>query len=104
MGTRGIYLDRLRYLEKTKQMAQLYNLDNWDEKEFFYARINKNGRVVAPLDRTTLKQLPGSDLFALDFVVDAFQDMNRQYTSEIAKGLQPLASERTLLAKRAYKN
>ncbi len=104
MGTRGIYLDRLRYLEKTKQMAQLYNLDNWDEKEFFYARINKNGRVVAPLDRTTLKQLPGSDLFALDFVVDAFQDMNRQYTSEIAKGLQPLASGRTLLAKRAYKN
>jgi len=54
MGTRGIYLDRLRYLEKTKQMAQLYNLDNWDEKEFFYARINKNGRVVAPFGKKGL--------------------------------------------------
>ncbi len=103
--TRQKYLDRIKYLNNTKDIAHFYHFDNWDQNEFFYARVNKKGRIVAPLDRTTLKQIPGSNLLALDFVVDAFRDMDQQYAFQVAdNNLEPILGARRLVAKRAYAN
>jgi len=104
-GTRKIFLDRVKYLERTKEIAHFYHFNNWEQKKFFYARINPKGRVVAPLDRATLKQVPGSNLLALDFVADAFADMDQQYSQQIELGnLEPILGARRLVPKRAYIN
>ena len=104
-GTRKKFLSRVEYYERTKNISHFYHFDNWEQKKFFYARINRSGRVVAPLDRVTLKQIPGSNLVALDFVVDAFADLNYQYTQQISRGtLTPILNSRTLTAKKAYIN
>jgi len=104
-GTRKTFLNRIKYLEKTKNIAHFYHFDNWEQKQFFYARINNRGRVVSPLDRVTLKQIPGSNLLALDFVADAFADMNYQYTQQVENNnLEPILGAKTLIPKRAYVN
>lgn len=104
-GTRKKFMDRVKYLEKTKDIAHFYHFDNWEQRQFFYARVNNNGRVVAPLDRVTLKQIPGSNLLALDFVADAFADMNYQYSQQVTnRNLEPILGARTLVPKKAYIN
>jgi len=83
------------------------SFDNWNSKQFFYGKFNKFDRSIAPLDRAGIKTTFESDAVALDFVVDAFNDMSDFYASTVNQPLndvrmQLFAGQRILRAARGY--
>lgn len=55
--------------------------DNLDPTQILYGRVNSDNQSVIPLSNQPYKQLTPDDttVYALDFVADAFRDLNRKY-------------------------
>ena len=78
MSTKGRYERSLGYLELTDGQ---YFLDEHSYPQIFYGRIDKKTSIL-PLERSSMAPLLNDDpnaAFVLDFVADAFQDMNTKY-------------------------
>lgn len=103
---RNLFLARIAYEEHTKE-GKTAIFDNWSDRQFLYGKVNKKNRTVAPLDRSSMKKILGSDdIFVLNFVADAFQDLTDYYVktlnSPTNSQFQKLVSMETLTARRGY--
>lgn len=76
-------------------------LDNWDKDQFFYARKNEKGRIIAPFDISTMTQLSDTKI-CFNFVADAFNDFKEHYREKVIGGLEPFAGLVALKAEKAY--
>lgn len=66
-------------------------IDLWYDKPL-YGKINLRGDAVYAVQESGLQQIPALDnLFALDFVVDAYKDMRAFLIDSIEKGFMPPA-------------
>tara|TARA_R100000005_G_C4996243_1_gene203088 strand:+ start:1517 stop:2830 length:1314 start_codon:yes stop_codon:yes gene_type:complete len=64
-------------------------IDLWYDKPL-YGKINLKGDAVYNIQESTLQQIPASkNLFALDFVVEAYKDMRAVLVDLIEKGQMP---------------
>ena len=81
-SAKAIFDKRIDYQLKTQGSVGLDAINNWGYKDFMYCRVNKNNRVITPLEMSAISPFPppaDGTVFALDFVVDAFQKMNEFY-------------------------
>ena len=89
--TKRTYESRLLYkilIDNSIKVARESNryIDLWYDQPL-YGKINLQGDAVYNLPESTLKQLPTErNLFALDFVTEAFNDMTAFLTDIIEKG------------------
>lgn len=93
-GPKRVYESRLLYktivTNSIQQMRQRNRyIDLWYDQPL-YGKINLQGDAVYSLPESTLKQLPAPrNLFAIDFVAEAFNDMRAFLTDAIEKGSIP---------------
>lgn len=94
LTSRAVFLQRKKY-EKTAFASPFLSPDNkpidlWYEKPL-YGRISPNGRIIHARE-SKLRQIPNtSDLFAFDFVVDAYVNFAKRWQS--LKGRQALEED-----------
>tara|TARA_B100000214_G_scaffold375519_1_gene362322 strand:+ start:3194 stop:4375 length:1182 start_codon:yes stop_codon:yes gene_type:complete len=94
--TKTAYESRRHYkaiIDSTILLQQESNryIDLWYDKPL-YGKINLKGDAVYNIQESTLQQIPTSkNLFALDFVVEAYKDMRALLVDSIEKGLMPRA-------------
>ena len=102
---KNLFEERKRYESSTTE-ERLNVFNNWDSEQFLYGKVNKRDRTVAPLDRTSLKKVINSDVFVLNFVADAFEDMKEYYLKNLNSStnfqVPPFASMSTLEARKGY--
>ena len=106
-STGAILRKRVKYEERTDVFPDLKIFDNWAKEEFLYCRHNRKGNAITPLEMSTLSVFPppsNGNIFALDFVVDAFTDMRNHYVTNIAnQRINGLKGLDDLVATRGYK-
>ena len=82
----SLFEKRQKYLNLTETKPGL-EIDNWAFGDFMYGKLNNKKRIVTPLEVTSIRPFPppaDGFTFALDFVVDAFQEMSQFYSLNIA--------------------
>ena len=102
---KNLFEEREIYESKTTEES-LNVFDNWDSGQFLYGKVSKRDRTVAPLDRTSLKKIINSDVFVLNFVADAFEDMKEYYSKNLNSAtnfqVPSFAGMSTLEARKGY--
>ena len=100
-----LFDQREEYKSRTFQ-ERMNTFNNWDSDQFLYGKVSKRDRTVAPLDRTSIKQIADSDVFVLNFVADAFEDMRDYYVKNLNSAtnfqVPALIGMETITAKRGY--
>jgi len=100
-----LFEQREEYKSRTFQ-ERMNTFNNWDSDQFLYGKVSKRDRTVAPLDRTSIKQIADSDVFVLNFVADAFEDMRDYYVKNLNSAtnfqVPALIGMETITAKRGY--
>ena len=108
LGPTAAYMFR-RFWKKESMPVNMVDprpIDFWSGN-LFHGRINKKGAVIYPSE-TNLKQIPTNDkrtYWALDFVVDAFSDLQTHFQKAVMRELilpEPRSSITQLLPKRAW--
>lgn len=75
LDSRTLFETRKRYKQDVLKTEEHYSIDLWTEKAF-YGRVNSKNEPVY-LSETNLKQIETDEtIFAVDFVVEAFNDFN----------------------------
>ncbi len=104
---RDLFRKRREY-KSTTNYSPLNVFDNWDDHQFFYGKFNKRNRTIAPLDRSGMRQVANSDIFVVNFVADAFEELREYYAriygspTNSANEVPPIAGMSTLEAERGY--
>ena len=108
--TRHTYYAREEYkilsLASARPWTRRRYLDLWYKKSL-YGKIDQFGNAVTSLQESSLKPLEGSpNLFAVDFVADAFEDLRNYYINLIAnRQIEPTVGNLTdITAARAWEN
>jgi hypothetical protein len=80
-------------------------LDNLNPAQILYGRVNSDNQSMIPLSNQPYKQLTPGDttIFTLDFVADAFRDLNRKYF-ELQMDTFGVSSSGNLKPIRAYED
>ena len=79
MTTRKTLIDSFKYIVNDADPVRILAFDNRDPRQSLYGRVDASGRAIAPLNKTAIEQIPGTDVSALCYVVDAFVDLQAKY-------------------------
>ena len=95
------FTERGNYLLSTEEFKTLLQLDNWSEQGFYYGRTNFKGRIIAPVDISTMSHL-NDEQVSFNFVVDAFNDFRNHYKEKVVSGMTPVGDQKTFDPPKAY--
>jgi len=77
--TRKTLIDSFKYIVNDANPVKVLAFDNRDLRQSLYGRVDGDRRAIAPLNKTAIEQIPGTDASALCYVVDAFTDLKAKY-------------------------
>jgi len=94
------FLENLGYMREIQFEPSLESFDNRSPKHQMYGRIDSNGKSIAPLNHSAIEQIPGTEISALNFVVDAFVEFSAKYE----RLSHPIEGIPIIVAQRGYVN
>lgn len=98
--SRKMFYKNLQYLEDLLFVEGMDSFDTRSRTQSIYGKVDGSNKSIAPLSRSALSQIPGTDLQALNFVVDALVD----FTSDYQRLRHPVEGISEIVPKRAYVN
>ena len=80
MSTRRVFRESVKYISQDVDAIPILNsFDIRNPRQAIYGKVDKQGRAIAPLNRSAISEIPGTNVTALNFVVDAYMDLQVNY-------------------------
>ena len=79
MTLRKDFNDTIIYVARDTANLPILGFSNRDKLQSLYGRVDPSMRAIAPLNSTALDPIPGTNSRAMNFVVDAFVDLQAKY-------------------------
>ena len=100
MTLRKDFINTVTYVFRDTENLPILGFNNRNKVQTLYGRVDRNHRAIAPLNSTGLDPIPGTDSRALNFVVDAFVELEAKYQ----RLENPITGLPLLRAKKGYTN